>query len=156
MSLSGVLDLLGVDSKINKLLIHTTNENALNFKSQTIRQDVKNLLAEVNEDSDFDGIRFKNNKLYTQPNYRQHYAFKKNNGLLKIYQYTPNLQFKLMSFHKGNGPKLYKIYQKIFVYGLFFVLVSGLWLGLTSKALKSKTIIVFIIGCLFYILLISF
>lgn len=114
------------------------------------------MLQSINADPDFNKIRVKDGKLYTRPNYTTHYAFKKENGLLKIYEYSPSIQFKLMSLHKGNGPKLYQLYQQIFVYGLFFVLVSGLWLGLSSKALRSKTIYIFLLGSTFYLFLIYF
>lgn len=155
MSLSGVLELLGVDGEIYKTVIHTTKENTLDFNSPTIKRDVENLLIKINANSNFKKIRIKDNKLYTRPNYTTHYAFKKENGLLKIYEYQPSIQFKLMSLHKGNGPDLYQLYQQIFVYGLFFVLLSGLWLGITAKALRSKTLGVFIVGTVFFIILIN-
>lgn len=156
MSLSGVLELLDVKGKMHKDLIYSSNKNAIDFKSKTIKQDIKNMLITIGVNADFKRLKIKNNKLYTLPNYTTHYAFKKNADDLKVYEYTPSIQLKLMSLHKGNGPTLYKLYQQIFVYGLFFVLLSGLWLGLTSAALRFKTILVLFSGIAFYLLLINY
>ena len=155
MSLTGVLEILGVEGKIHKEVIFTTNKDALNFKSVNIKNDVKILLIKINANPDFDHLKIKENKLYTRPNYNVHYAFKKVGDSLKVYQYTPSTLQKLKMLHKGNGPRLYKLYQQIFVYGLFFVLLTGLWLGLTSDSLRGMTIFIFLAGILLYYILIT-
>lgn len=155
MSLTGVLEILDVEGKIHKEVIYTTNADALNFKSVNIKNDVILLLLKLHEDPEFSHLKIKKHKLYTRPNYNAHYAFKQVGDELKVYKYTPDLQTKLMMLHKGNGPRLYKIYQQIFVYGLFFVLLTGLWLGLTSDSLRNMTIFIFIAGILLYYILIT-
>lgn len=156
MSLSGILELLDVKGQMYKDLIYSTNKDAINFKSATLKQDIHDFLTKIGANPDFKRIRIKKNKLYTLPNYTTHYAFKKTGDYLKVYEYTPSTQLKLLSLHKGNGPPLYKLYQQIFVYGLFFVLLSGLWLGLTSPALRLKSIMVLLFGTAFYLLLINY
>ncbi len=156
MSLSGILELLDVKGEMYKDLIYSTDKDALDFKSRTIKQDIRDMLASIEVDYDFEHFRIRKGKLYTLPNYKIHYVFKKQGGYLRVYEYTPSTQFKLMALHKGNGPALYQLYQQIFVYGLFFVLLTGLWLGLTSPALRSKTIVIFLSGFVFYLLLISY
>jgi len=155
MSLTGVLEILGVEGKIHKEVIFTTNQDALNFKSINIKNDVKVLLIKINANPDFDHLKIKETKVYTRPNYNVHYAFKKSGDSLKVYQYTPSTLQKLKMLHKGNGPRLYKLYQQIFVYGLFFVLLTGLWLGLTSDSLRNMTIFIFLAGILLYYILIT-
>jgi len=155
MSLSGILDLLDIEGEVIKTQIYSTEQDALDFKSLTLHQDVRKILRHIKADTDFTKIKIKKNKLYTYPNYTRHYAFKKKANRLNIYEYIPSLQWKLMALHKGNGPAIYKIYQQVFVYGLFFVLLSGLWLGLTTPALRSKTLLVFLAGIVFYLFLVN-
>ena len=156
MTLTGVLELLGIEGKTLKEVIYSADKDILNFNSPSIKSDVRKLLLKLDENPDIDRVKIKKDVLYTLPNYTTHYAFKIVNGYLKAYRQTPNIQQKLMSLHKGNGPAVYKIYQKIFAYGLLFVLLSGLWLGLTSSALRYKTLVFFFSGIIFYLLLINY
>lgn len=153
MSLSDVLELLNIKGEMYKEQLYSTDDDAVDFNSRTLKGDVRKILSKLNVNTEFAHLKIKNNKLYTRPNYTTHYAFKKANGYLKVYEYKQSIQLKLMSLHKGNGPSLYKLYQQIFVYGLFFILISGLWLGITSSALRSKTIMVFISGTIFYLII---
>ncbi len=155
MAITGVMELLDIKAETYKEKIFSTSKDTLNFNSVTIKQDVAKLLAKIGGNPDFDHLKIKKKSLYTRPTYDIYYSFKIEGDNLNIYQYTPDLQKKLMAFHKGNGPPLYKLYQKLFAFGLIFVLLSGLWLGLTSDALRGKTLLVFFTGCVFYLILIN-
>ena len=39
----------------------------------------------------------------------------------------------------GHGPVAYKTYQKIFAAGMLFIILSGLWAGLSSTKLRGPT-----------------
>jgi hypothetical protein len=52
---------------------------------------------------------------------------------------VPSLQKKMMELHMGHGPSVYHVYQQIFAAGMLFIIVSGLWLGLSSPRLRKPT-----------------
>lgn len=153
MSLSGVLELLDIKGSTQKTLIYSTTKDAINFKSRSIVQDVKNILNKAGIKTDFSRIKIKKTRLNTLPNYSTHYVLKITETHLNVYEYKPSVVTKLMSLHKGNGPAIYKYYQKFSVFGLFFVLITGLWIGLASSKLRSKTLTIFISGLVFYLVI---
>jgi len=65
MSLSGVLELLGVKGEVYKELIFSMRRDAINFKSGTIKQDVQKMLTKINVNSDFDHVKIKKHTLYS-------------------------------------------------------------------------------------------
>jgi hypothetical protein len=53
----------------------------------------------------------------------------------------PSLQKKLQELHFGHGPSLYREFQKVFAAGMVFIILSGLWLGLSSPRLRKNTLL---------------
>jgi hypothetical protein len=46
----------------------------------------------------------------------------------------------MMELHMGHGPLAFKNFQKFFALGLIFIILSGLWLGLSSSRLRRRTL----------------
>jgi hypothetical protein len=45
----------------------------------------------------------------------------------------------MMELHMGHGPTSFKTFQKFFAVGMLFIILSGLWLGLSSARLRRNT-----------------
>lgn len=154
MSISGGLDLLGVQGKTKKEFIVSISRDALDLKSDTLKQDVIAIFKKNGIDSNFESLRKKGNRFYTRPNYGTHYSLKIKRSKIRIYRHTPDLIRRLMSLHKGNGPDFYQFYQKLLVVGLLVILLIGLWLGLVNSNTRRNTVIVFVAGTVFFMLVI--
>ena len=68
-------------------------------------------------------------------------------------RHEPNLQKVLVELYKGHGPQLFKTFQKVMAVALMFVLLTGLWLGISSKGLRTQTAISAGAGVLVFVLL---
>jgi len=66
---------------------------------------------------------------------------------------VPSLQKQMMELHMGHGPSHYKTYQQIFAAGMLFIIVSGLWLGLSSPRLRAPTAVAAGGGLLLFVVL---
>jgi len=151
MSISGGLDLLGVQGKTKKEFITSISRDDLDIKSNTLKQDVVAIFKKNGINFNFDSLRRKRNKFYTRPNYGTHYSLKLKRTKIRIYRHTPDLIRRLMSLHKGNGPDFYQFYQKLLVVGLLVILLIGLWLGLVNLNTRRNTVLVFIAGTVFFL-----
>jgi len=67
---------------------------------------------------------------------------------------TPDFTAAAMELHKGHGPVAFKWYQKFVALALFFVVLSGFWLGLASKVLRKQSLIVSAAGLVVFLALI--
>ena len=79
--------------------------------------------------------------------------FAKQGEEVQITRYTPSLQKRMMELHMGHGPSAYRQFQKLFAAGMLFVMLSGLWLGLSSDRLRRTTLITSGGGLLLFIVL---
>ena len=59
---------------------------------------------------------------------------------------SPYLQKTMIELYKGHGPKSYKLYGILAALSLFFIVISGLWIGLKSKLLKRKILLTSLVG----------
>ena len=124
VALSGGLYLIGIKGTIDQtrvglqlLLssIHVTEVGVTNFE--------------------FDYVKQKGSQLITRPTTRPFYTLD-----VMVVQYNePSLQKKMIELHMGHGPVAYKTYQKIFAAGMLFIILSGLWAGLSSTKLRGPT-----------------
>ncbi|MEH6569550.1 MAG: hypothetical protein V7709_10765, partial [Halioglobus sp.] len=55
--------------------------------------------------------------------------------------------------HKGHGPSAFKTFQKAFAVGLLFIILSGLWLGISAGRLRQSTLLTATAGALVFALL---
>ena len=54
----------------------------------------------------------------------------------------PSLQKRMIELHMGHGPTAYKAYQQVFAAGMLFIILTGLWLGLSSARLRFSTAVI--------------
>ena len=62
----------------------------------------------------------------------------------------PSLQKRMIELHMGHGPTAYKTYQKVFAAGMLFIILTGLWLGLSSARLRVSTAMISGAGVLLF------
>jgi hypothetical protein len=113
----------------------------LDFQSETLEQDVRAGLASIGIDHDFEYLRVGGTSAVTRPTSRLYYELKQVGEGVAVTRHEPDIQKVLVELHKGHGPQLFKTFQKFMALGLMFVLLTGLWLGLSSRGLRMQTAI---------------
>ena len=144
--ISGGLYLLGVKGSVKQSAVTPPPGLSIDLSSAALETDVRQLLAQINPNYSFEYLKVKGNTLYTRPTSKPHYELRLGGKNLKILHNSPSLQSALVELHKGHGPRNYKTLQKIMAGGLVFVVLSGMWLGLSSRILRVKTITMLTIG----------
>jgi hypothetical protein len=59
----------------------------------------------------------------------------------------------MIELHKGHGPGAFKTFQKIFALGLIFIMLSGLWLGISAARLRKSTLLTAAAGTVAFVIL---
>ena len=54
----------------------------------------------------------------------------------------PSLQKCMIELYMGHVPTAYEIYQQVFAAGILFIILTGLWLGLSSAGLRFSTTVI--------------
>jgi hypothetical protein len=99
-------------------------------------------LAEAGiEDFGFSYVITRGDTLYTRPTSRLYYGLKVDGDSITVTRNEPSFVKKLQELHFGHGPSLYREFQKVFAAGMVFIILSGLWLGLSSPRLRRNTLI---------------
>ena len=65
----------------------------------------------------------------------------------------PSLQSRMIELHKEHGPSAFKTFQKAFAVGLIFIILSGLWLGISAARLRRSTLLTATAGAVMFVLL---
>lgn len=125
----------------------------LDFQAETLEQDVRNAFVSLGIDHDFEYLRTGGASTVTRPTSRTYYEFSRAGSGVKLTRHEPDLQKVLVELHKGHGPQLFKTFQKFMAAGLVFVLLTGLWLGISSKGLRVQTAISAGAGLVVFVLL---
>jgi uncharacterized iron-regulated membrane protein len=137
---SGGLYLLGIKGSVKESTVPTPAGASLNLDSDTLDADVTRLLADAGITHEFEYLRAGGNSLTTRPTSTTYYVLKVTAEEVEISRNEPSLQKSMIELHKGHGPVLFKEFQKFMAAALLFVLLSGTWLGLSSKGLRNKTL----------------
>ena len=138
---SGGLYLLGYKGSVEKTPVYS-REAGFEPPADAAALDasVASLLAEAGvSDYSFEYVKVKANTLYTRPTSRTHYVIELGDGV-SVSRAEPSLQAAMMELHMGHGPTAFKTFQKFFAAGLIFIILSGLWLGLSSSRLRPRTL----------------
>lgn len=147
MAISGGLYLIGIKGDLQQSDVTLPPSISLDLKSPSLESDVREILATVDTGYAFEYLKVKGNTLYTRPTSRPHYEIVVSAGELSLKRNEPSLQKSLVELHKGHGPTAYKTLQKAMAAGLVFILLSGMWLGFSSRILRGKTLTMVILGC---------
>lgn len=140
MGISGGLYLIGEKGKIDNERIYQGELSGFNFRSKNREEQVRQFIQAHNIKVEFEYLRGGSNFAITRPTSKQHLLFELKNRQLIVTKKSPNFIASIIELHKGHGPKMFKTYQKIMAIGLFLILLSGLYLGLTSRLYRYKTI----------------
>ena len=153
VAVSGGLYLIGIKGSVTQTSVATLSagQQLLADPSQSAVQEA---LAEVGvRDFSFDYVKQKGTQLITRPTTRPFYTLDVAGDEIVIRYNEPSLQKRMIELHMGHGPSAYKVYQQIFAAGMLFIILSGLWLGLSSDRLRRATAGVCSAGVLLFILL---
>ncbi|MFK7978210.1 MAG: PepSY domain-containing protein [Halioglobus sp.] len=151
MACSGGLYLLGVKGNVNETAIELPADTEFNFKSPTVEQDLADLLAAAGEPHAFEYTKSRGSSLITRPTSRQSYKLSQSGAALQLTRLTPDFQASLIELHKGHGPQVFRTFQKLMAAGLVVVLVSGVWLGLSSRRLRVPTLLTSAVGLALFV-----
>ncbi len=154
VAISGGLYLAGVKGNVEQETIYRSSETMIYKKSPTLQADIAGLLVKAGAESySFEYIKVKGATLYTRPTSSDHYIIKLNGSDVEVIHARPNLQSRMIELHKGHGPSIFKIFQKAFAIGLIFIMLSGLWLGISSSRLRRSTLLTTATGAVIFVLL---
>ena len=150
---SGGLYLIGVKGELLSTEISLPVDALLDFSSPTLDADVRGLLAEVGVQHEFEYLKDRGSLIQTRPTSRSYLEFTLDDGVLSLSRKDPSLQSSMIELHKGHGPLAFKTYQKGVAISLLLVVLSGLWMGLTSRALRTRTTVVSVAGLILFLVL---
>jgi hypothetical protein len=154
VAFSGGLYLAGVKGKVEQEIIYSSSEVRIDNKSASLQADVAALLASAGVESySFEYVKVSGATLYTRPTSSDHYLIKSNTGGVEVIHARPSLQSRLIELHKGHGPTTFKTFQKAFAVGLIFIILSGLWLGVSAARLRRSTLLAATTGAVIFALL---
>lgn len=155
VAISGGLYLAGVKGNVEHETIYSSSETTIDNKSASLEADVAALLAKAGvETYSFEYIKVSGVTLYTRPTSSDHYLIKSNAGGVEVIHARPNLQSRMIELHKGHGPTTFKTFQKAFAISLVFIILSGLWLGVSATRLRRSTLLTAATGAVIFALLV--
>ena len=153
MAVSGGLYLTGDKGSTARTPIEITAPQSLSVSSQTLEADVRTFLKANKIVHDFEYLKVSGSTLMTRPTSRTYYEIKTSVDADQLSRVEPDWIKVLVELHKGHGPLWYKDLQKLMSLGLLFVLISGVWLGISSQALRIPTLLSTAAGGVLFIVL---
>ena len=154
VAISGGLYLIGVKGEVDQQTIYHSNAATVDIKSTALKADVSAVLAKAGvDDYEFEYVKIKGDKLYTRPTSAQHYIIHLTADGLDVIKASPSPQSRMIELHKGHGPTAFKTFQKVFAVGLIFIILSGLWLGISAARLRRSTLLTAAAGSAVFVLL---
>ena len=139
VAVSGGLYLIGIKGTIEQTPVGTlaTGQQLLLEPSEA---KVQAALASLGvSDFEFEYVKQKGSQLITRPTTRPFYTLDISGEDAVVRYNEPSLQKRMIELHMGHGPTAYKTYQQVFAAGMLFIILTGLWLGLSSARLRFST-----------------
>ena len=146
VALSGGLYLLGIKGTVSSEQIPVPEGVNIDLDSASLEGDVRALLNDLGVQHDFEYLKVDGSTLYTRPTSNVHHQFDVSDDSVAVQRNHPDLQKRMIELHKGHGPTLFKHFQKIVAVGLLYVVLNGLWLGISSAELRLQAIVALLIG----------
>ena len=103
------------------------------------------------DDFEFEYVKQKGSQLITRPTTRAFYRLDISGDEAVVHYNEPSLQKRMNELHMGHGPTAYKSYQKAFAAGMLFIILTVLWLGLSSVRLRFSTAVISGVGVLLFL-----
>jgi len=141
LAITGGNYLLGNKGSFEKTPITLAAGSSVDFGSDTIRDDIIKLLADNNVEHEFEYVKNRGKTIQLRPTSRKYIEMNQTQDGLKASWVQPSLQAGLMELHKGHGPTLFKLYQKLVALGLIGVVLGGFLVGILAPAYRRKTLI---------------
>ncbi|MBL6897414.1 MAG: hypothetical protein ISR32_02695 [Luminiphilus sp.] len=154
VALSGGLYLIGIKGSVDQQLVGTVDMGEALLADPSHARVAAALSAAGVTDFEFDYVNVKGTQLVTRPTSRPFYSLTIDDDQVTVRYSTPTLQKRMIELHMGHGPSAYKTYQQFFAAGMLFVMLSGLWLGLSSDRLRRTTLITAGSGLLLFTVLV--
>lgn len=152
VAISGGLYLIGEKGTVEKETVALPADARLDPSAKDLKPQIEQLLGAAGIKHTFEYVKVKGNTLFTRPTSRTHYQFNITDAGISATRNEPDLQGSMIELHKGHGPTLFKTLQKALAVGLLIIVLSGLWLGLTSAGLRLTTSLVTGLGLVAFIL----
>jgi hypothetical protein len=141
MALSGGLYLLGIQGETTDTEIaQITGGHAL-LADPSVAAVAKVLERAGVSNFSFDYARSSGKRVYTRPTSETSYLMEVRGDTITVTRQVPDLQKRMIELHKGHGPAAFKTFQKVFAAGMLFIILSGVWLGLSAPRLRQPTLI---------------
>ena len=154
VAISGGLYLAGIKGTVEQEVIYSSSSATIDSKSESLHTDVAALLAAAGVESfSYEYVKVSGATLYTRPTSSNHYIIKLNERGVEVIHARPSLQSRMIELHKGHGPSAFKTFQKAFAVGLIFIILSGLWLGISAARLRRSTLLTSAAGAVVFALL---
>ena len=155
IAISGGLYLLGIKGSTDRADVMLPAKVTLDLSSATLEADVRKMFKESGIDYQFEYIKINERKVFTRPTSKTSYEIRisKARGQVTLTKLEPDIQKRMIELHKGHGPSLFKHLQKFMALGLLIILLSGLYLGIVSKAMKVPTLVTTSVGLLTFIII---
>lgn len=154
VAISGGLYLAGIKGTVEQETIFTSTDITIDSQSASLDADVAALLVAAGiEAYSFEYVKVSGENLYTRPTSADHYIVRPTSNGVEVIHAQPNLQSRMIELHKGHGPTAFKTFQKAFAVALTFIVLSGLWLGISAVRLRRVTLLTAAAGVLVFGLL---
>ena len=151
VAVSGGLYLIGIKGTIEQTPVGTlaTGQQLLLEPSEA---KVQAALASLGvSDFEFEYVKQKRSQLITRPTTRPFYTLDISGEDAVVRYNEPSLQKRMIELHMGHGPTAYKTYQQVFAAGMLFIILTGLWLGLSSARLRFSTAVISGVGVILFL-----
>ena len=151
VAVSGGLYLIGIKGSIEQTTLGTVSsgQQLLQDPSEVAVQAALTSLGVA--DFEFEYVKQKGSQLITRPTTRPFYTLSIDGNEALVEYNEPSLQKRMIELHMGHGPTAYKTYQQVFAAGMLFIILSGLWLGLSSARLRLSTAVISSAGVLLFL-----
>jgi hypothetical protein len=141
VAFSGGMYLLGVKGSLETTKIGEMR-GGVDLMADPSKEAVLAALAKAGiEDFGFDYVITRGDTLYTRPTSRAYYGLTVDGDTVTVSRNEPSFQKRMQELHFGHGPSMYREFQKVFAAGMVFIILSGLWLGLSSARLRMNTLL---------------
>jgi hypothetical protein len=141
MALSGGLYLLDIKGENAQSVVAVIDGGAALLSDPT-KEAVSAAIARAGVSGfDFDYVRTSGSKVYTRPTSATNYVLEVVDDSITVTRQVPDLQKRMIELHKGHGPTLFRTFEKVFAAGMVFIILSGVWLGLSAERLRKPTLL---------------
>jgi len=156
VAITGGLHIAGDGEAVVSSPLRIAEGATIDYKSNTIDDDVRALLKASNIDHKFEYVKVRGSSLQLRPTSRPYIEIRKSGDDLSATLIKPNFQKAMMEIHKGHGPMKLRKYHILVAISLFFVIFGGILVGLLAKAYRKKTITALGLGFVLYFVLANF